>query len=233
MSGRYAVCAAWLPAAAAFMLAAACQSASPLPASDETGPFRGPEAGDAAVAVSVASNGWHTVIVVPRAAVPPGALPEAGDFPDAAYLSFGWGDAEYFPAPETTLAMTLRAALQPTPAVVHIAGLASHPRTVYPAEEAVELQAAPRQFAALIAYLDASFERGGAERARSVRPGLEPGSRFYPATGAFHLFNTCNTWTARGLASGGWPVRVSGVVTADDVMVQVRALAKRHGAALP
>lgn len=232
MFGRFAVCAAWLPAAAAIVLAA-CQSASPLPASDRTGPLRGPDTGDAAVAVSVASNGWHTAIVIPRAAVPPDALPEADDFPDAAYLSFGWGDAEYFPAPATTFAMTLRAALQPTPAVVHVAGLASAPRAVFPADDVVDLWAKPRQLAALIAYLDASFDRGGAERARTVRPGLEPGSRFYPATGEFHLLNTCNTWTARGLASGGWPVRVSGVVTADDLMVQVRALALRQRTAQP
>lgn len=233
MFGRFAVCTAWLPAAAAMVLAAACQSASPSPASDRTAPLGGPEAGAAAVAVSVASNGWHTVIVIPRAAVPPGTLPEAGDFPDAAYLSFGWGDAEYFPAPETTLAMTLRAALQPTPAVVQVTGLADDPRTVYPAEEVVELRAQPRQFAALVAYLDASFERDGAGRARAVQPGLEPGSWFYPATGEFHLFNTCNTWTARGLEAGGWPVRVAGVVTAEDVMVQVRALAESQGAAKP
>ncbi len=240
MCGRHAVCAAGL--AAAILLAAACQSASPLPASDETAsdetasdetaPLRGPDASEAAVAVFVVSNGWHTAIVIPRAAVPPGALPEAGDFPDAAHLSFGWGDAEYFPAPETTIAMTLRAALRPTPAVIHVAGLAEDPRAVYPAGEVVELRAAPRQFAALVAYLDASFERGGAERARAVQPGLEPGSRFYPAIGEFHLFNTCNTWTARGLEASGWQVRVSGVVTAEDIMVQVRALAARQAASL-
>ncbi|MDX1423384.1 MAG: hypothetical protein R3322_09610, partial [Kiloniellales bacterium] len=40
-------------------------------------------------------------------------------------------------------------------------------------------------------------------------------------------FNTCNTWTARGLQAAGWPVRAAGVVTAEELMTQVRPLAAR------
>jgi hypothetical protein len=92
----------------------------------------------------------------------------------------------------------------------------------------VDLRATDRQFAALAAYLGASFDRDGAARVRASAPGLHGFSLFYPATGEFHLLNTCNTWTARGLAAGGWPLRVSGTVTAEDLMVQVRALAKQQ-----
>ena len=51
-------------------------------------------------------------IVIARATLPTGAVPEAADFPDAPYLEFGWGDAEYYPAPRPTLGMALRAALE-------------------------------------------------------------------------------------------------------------------------
>jgi uncharacterized protein (TIGR02117 family) len=237
-----AMCTVWLLTVPAVVPIAACQHA-PGPAASgpvadrldsadrQAAGLSGP--GERAVAIYVESNGWHSAIVVPSAALPPGTIPEAADFPGAAYLSFSWGDAEYFPAPETTLGMSLRAALQPTPAVVQLAGLPSEPGEVFPMDEVVELAATPRHFAALVAYLDATFDREGRERARASAPGLDRLSLFYPATGEFHLFNTCNTWTARGLGAAGWPIRVSGVVTAEDLMVQVRALAKRQGSALP
>ena len=65
--------------------------------------------------IHVTSNGWHTAIVVPAPALATtGAIPEAGDFSDAAFLEFGWGDRIYYPAEEKTVGMTLTAALVPT-----------------------------------------------------------------------------------------------------------------------
>ena len=52
--------------------------------------------------------------------------------------------------------------------------------------------------------------------------GLYPDSLFYNARGAFHLFNTCNTWTARKLKQGGVAISPSGVVTADGLMRRLR-----------
>ena len=172
----------------------------------------------------MASNGWHSAIVVPRDALPPGVLPEADDFPAADYLSFGWGDAAYFPAREPGFDTTLAAALTPTPSVLHLSGLAAPPHQVFPASEVVVLELPAAGFGRLVAYLDQTFDRDGALRAPSIAPGLHDFSLFYPAEGEFHLFNTCNTWTARALATAGLPVRTGGVVTAEDLMAQVRAL---------
>lgn len=183
--------------------------------------------------VYVASNGWHSMIVVPRAALPAGVLPEAADFPDAPYLGFGWGDAAYFPARAPTLALSLQAALQPTPSVVHLAGLRAPPQEVFPDDEVAALRISFAGFGRLVAYLDGTFDRQGAPRARTAAPGLFDFSLFYPAEGEFHLFNTCNRWTARGLQAGGLPVRAAGVVSAEDLMVQLRPLGERLEPAPP
>jgi uncharacterized protein (TIGR02117 family) len=173
----------------------------------------------------VTSNGWHTGIVIARADLPAGAIPETADFPAAAYFDFGWGDMEYYPAPRKTLGMTLGAAL-PGPAVVHLTGLPGHPSRFFPSNETIALRLSEHGFRRLVAYLAATFERRGGARAAPNARGLYPYSSFYPATGQFHLFNTCNTWTARGLAAAGLAVRASGVQRAEELMVQVRALAR-------
>ena len=173
----------------------------------------------AGYSIYVASNGWHTSIVLARSDLPAGAIPEADDFPGAAYLEFSWGDARYFPAPEKDLGMIMSALLTPTPAVLHLAGLPAHPGQVFPTAEVVELNLTSEGFGALVAYLNETFARSSAQPSAQ---GLYRFSRFYPATGNFHLFNTCNTWIARGLAAAGLPVTVSGTLQAEELMAQLR-----------
>jgi hypothetical protein len=81
-------------------------------------------------------------------------------------------------------------------------------------------------FRQLIAYLDASFDRGGVARSKPSAPGHHAFSSFYPAIGTFHLLNTCNTWTARGLKAAGIGVSASGVLHAEGLMNQLRGLAR-------
>ncbi len=216
------------------MLALTCalqtpaKSPSMQPARLERADQSGAEPHEAGVSIHVVSNDWHTGIVVARPDMLPGTLPEVEDFPRAPYLEFSWGDAEYFPSREKGLGLAMGAALTPTPAVIHLAGLPAHPRKVFPGAEIVPLRLSANGFRDLLRYLDGAFARGGAPRVASSAPGLYRFSRFYPATGTFHLFNTCNTWTARGLASAGLPVRVAGVVRAEDLMAQLRSQGQRR-----
>lgn len=177
-------------------------------------------------AIHVTSNGWHTGIVIARADLPPGLIPETADFPAATHFEFGWGNRDYYTTPRKTIGLTIGAAL-PGAAVVHMAGLARAPYA-YPGHEAVALRISDDGFRRLAAYLHQSFARGGAPRGTAITHGLVATSAFYPATGTFHLFNTCNTWTAMGLASAGLSIRASGVQQAEELMSQVRALAARR-----
>ena len=200
------VCAGWL---------AACDVAPPLAPADN---------GLRVHAVRVVSNGWHTAIVVPRPElVATGLLPEADDFPDAAFLEFGWGDRVYYPAKKKTLGMALRAALTATPAVMHIAGLARAPELTYADSEVVPMALTEGEFQHLVRAIAGDFKRPEGGRAEPISRGLYRDSNFYDARGRFHLFNTCNTWTARMLRAGGVNLSSSGVFTADELVTRLRA----------
>ncbi len=175
--------------------------------------------------IYVVSNGWHTGLIVARADIAAGRVPETSDFPDALYLEFGWGDREYYPNPRPTLGMALGALFVPSPAVIHMAGLASAPEIARPRDEVIALPISGLSLANLVASIDETFDRPDGGPAKAVAPGLYPGSRFYPAHGLFHLFNTCNTWIARVLWAAGFDAAPSRVVTAEDLMRKVRALA--------
>ncbi len=199
------VCAGWLTACAA----------PPLPPADN---------GPRIHTVRVVSNGWHTAIVVPRPElVTTGLLPEADDFPDAAFLEFGWGDRAYYPAKKKTLGMTLRAALTATPAVMHMAGLARAPELTYADSEVVAMALTEGSFRHLVRAIAGDFKRPEGGRAEPISRGLYPDSNFYDARGSFHLFDTCNTWTARMLRAGRVNLSPSGVITADELVARLRA----------
>lgn len=204
-----------------FGLAGCAATPAPLPA---------PDPGPRTEAVHVLSNGWHTAVVLARADVAAsGALPEAAHFPDAAFFEFSWGDRAYFMAPDPSLGMTLEAALVPTPAVMHLVGLALPPRLAYPEAEVVTVNMSRAGLRRLIDALAGQFERPDGASAAPISRGLVANSHFYPAQGRFHLFNTCNTWTARKLRTAGVDVSPSGVVTADELMQRLHtALENAH-----
>lgn len=174
--------------------------------------------------IHVASNGWHTAIIVPTPAlVATKALPEAADFSEAAFLEFGWGDRTYYPSKEQTLGITLKAALIPTPAIMHMAGRQAPPQDDGSGFKALSVWLTEEGFQRLARAIAAEFERpsnGGPVEA--VSRGLYPNSHFYHARGRFHLFNTCNTWTARMLHAGGIVLSSLGIMTADELMIRLQ-----------
>jgi uncharacterized protein (TIGR02117 family) len=162
--------------------------------------------------VWLAAPDWHTGVVLRRADIPEGLVPESSDFPKANYLEFGWGDRDYYPAPEPGPWLALRAALVPGPAVLHVAGFHSAPPEFFGTDHVLRIDLPPADYRRLAAFVHESFARDGT-KAAALGPGLYGDSRFYPARGGFHLFENCNVWTARALQAGGLAVNPGTALT--------------------
>jgi uncharacterized protein (TIGR02117 family) len=171
----------------------------------------------------VTSNNWHTRIVVATRDIPDGLLPEADTFPAANWLAIGWGEHEYYPMPDPPPRLAVKAALLPSDSVIHLIPMSAPPRSAE-GFEVVEVAVSEAGLLAMLEAIDAAVERVGQAPAPVAAPGLYDGSLFFPARGRFHLFNTCNTWIARKLGTAGLPVSATGVITAENLMRQVRTL---------
>jgi uncharacterized protein (TIGR02117 family) len=176
-------------------------------------------------AVWVMSNGWHSDIILRRSDIPPEEIPEITAYADGQYFAFGWGDADYYPARIPTTEMAIKAIALPTPAVMHLTAIPTTPERYYLEAEVLRLPIAEAGLKSLVQYIRDSFERDNGGPVPKSGPGLYRDSGFYPATGNFHLLNTCNTWTARGLTQAGLAIGQSRTIQAEALMRELRPIA--------
>jgi uncharacterized protein (TIGR02117 family) len=181
---------------------------------------------DAPRTILLVRTGWHTGIVLPRDDALAGGIAEAGDFAPGTWLEFGWGDRDYFTAPNPGLLDALVAGLVPTNSAMHVVARSALPRSRDGDVDTVAVPLSEAGYARLMGEIAAAFDRGGGTAAAPLPRRGQQGV-FYPAHGAFHLFNTCNTWIARRLAAAGVPLSPTGIATADTLMARVRAALRR------
>jgi uncharacterized protein (TIGR02117 family) len=173
--------------------------------------------------VFIAHDSWHAAIVLPKSDLAPDAVPEIGDFPQAQFIEFSWGDKDYFPNPEAGVFTAIKAAFWSSGSVLHVVGVRADLRDFYRSGKIVELHLSAPAHARLQDFIGGTFSRRGTSRAQA-NAGLFENSRFYPATHRFSLAKTCNTWVAEALAAAGLPVAPSYVLTAGQLAEQIGKL---------
>ena len=165
----------------------------------------------AGIEAYVISNGVHTDIVMPLAAA---GIDWRAHFPpadaraapaDAAFVAIGWGDRAFYLNTPTWADLTLRravdAALGRNAALLHVTWLT---RAQMPPGATWRVPLSRPQYQRLADDLRAMLPGGRAVRVAGA--GYADNDAFYEATGRYHLFETCNTWTGRLLRRAGVPV---------------------------
>lgn len=183
-------------------------------------------AGPPTALVYLVNHGWHAGIIIRRADVPRGVWPEIADFPDAEYLEVGWGDWDYYQAQDIGVWITLKAALWPTASVLNVVGFSGSAAGRYPHSEIIPLGLSEIGLESLSRYIHDSYKRHGEARVAPLGVAPYGNSRFYPAVGKFHLFNTCNVWAAHALRRAGYPISPSLAITASTLMSQASKLGR-------
>ena len=175
----------------------------------------------AATRVYVVRQAWHTGFVIPSEMIQ-SRLPELADrLGNTPYMEFGWGDRAYYQSADKSLEVTLRSVLWPTDAIVYTRAIPEQPGDYYPDAKVETLCLESRQFALLVNFIENSFYRDTEGDIVFSQDGLLENSLFFKGTGEYYLFNTCNTWTARGLKSAEFGISPAFKVQAGSVMRSV------------
>jgi len=168
--------------------------------------------------VYVVNHGWHTGFVVPASGIHQ-LIPELKKrFRNVPYIEFGWGDNEFYQAEEITSGVSLKAIFLPTDSVVHAVAVTRKAEKYFEHSEVEKFCLEDSEFKSLVKYISSSFFRDDSGNLMKLNHGIYGDSQFYKAKGDFHIFNTCNKWTAKGLKKAGMNISTTFKLTAGSIM---------------
>jgi len=152
--------------------------------------------------IYITTNGVHLDIVLPVENVKPELLKNLEILPGTKYVSFGWGDREfYINTPEwkdLTFKTAFKALFLKSETAMHVTCYS----TSYSSWRNIKICSS--QLDLLNKYIEKSFSKNenGALQKIAVR-GYYESDFFYEATGSFSLFHTCNVWVNKALKVTG------------------------------
>ncbi|HET8578830.1 MAG TPA: DUF2459 domain-containing protein [Methylomirabilota bacterium] len=182
-----------------------------------------PRLGEPRRTIYLVGHGWHAGLVIARADIPDALWPRHRDFPQGRWLEIGWGDRDFYQSPDPSLGLALRAAFVSRGSVLHVAGFDPEPAEYFPHAEILAIDLSPRGLEALLRFVEESHARGADGRPLPLGPGLYPNSGFYTALGRYHLFQTCNNWTAEALRAAGCPITPAYAIGVGNLMLQAES----------
>ncbi|WP_026732652.1 TIGR02117 family protein [Fischerella sp. PCC 9605] len=118
---------------------------------------------------------------------------------DYNYLSFGWGDRDFYMSTpslaDLKLSTTLKALFLPTPSVMHVKGY----QRILDNLEVKCVRVNKDDYLQLMEYIQTSFKVDAKGKKIRLGNGHTSNAGFYGAVGSYSILKNCNSWTAVGL----------------------------------
>jgi uncharacterized protein (TIGR02117 family) len=128
----------------------------------------------------------------------------------ARYIAVGWGSRGFYVETPTwadlKVATLLQALFTPSESVLHVEYLGE----VTPGPAIQEILVTREQYRELASFVESTIGETDKNGAAVLATEISYGDydRFYLSRGRYHMFNTCNQWTGRGLARAGVPTGI-------------------------
>lgn len=177
------------------------------------------------IPVYIVQVGWHAGLVVESEHLG-AAFPEHEQMPEAKLLKIGWGDDKYYPDPDPSFWVLLRATFWPSRSVLHVVGLDIPVENYFPRSEVITLYLSEEGMEKMEEFLAGYFRTDDDGQPIYHSFGRYSNSAFFKSKGRYYIPKTSNVFTARALRSAGVPITPVYGVTARNVMRQARSIAQ-------
>ena len=169
--------------------------------------------------IYVVRHGWHAGIVIEQYRVAKQIKQIGDDFARREFVEIGWGDRGFYQTMEPRLGDILKAGMWPTESVLHVVGFDGSVTRYFPQSEIIRINLTEQGIDDLVAHIATGFEEVQVDKSPDI--GLYGDSRFYHYKESYHIFNTCNIWTARALRSAGLQIDPAAAITVPDLLQQL------------
>ena len=172
--------------------------------------------------IYVVNHGWHTGIIIDRQQAESRLVALKSDFLRDRYLEIGWGDAEFYQSGGNNSSYGFSALFWPTDSVMHVVGFSKAPKMNFLFNELIELKISETGFRNLLEFINNSFTLSDKGIPLKITSGLYGRSWFFKSTHSYHMFFTCNHWSAEAIRKTGFPISTFYAVTAGNIMFQLK-----------
>jgi uncharacterized protein (TIGR02117 family) len=157
---------------------------------------------------------WHTAIVFHKEDIDTTILPEIKYFEEAELIDIGWGDEAFYQAPNFDWDLAYQAIFYPTPSTLRMEGIYIPMIDYFNISEiVVEFKINDEHLKILLNYIADTIWRNEDHQSKTLSTQYLDRVYFFKANGEYHLFNTCNTWIARGLKKAGFDIKEEIILT--------------------
>lgn len=147
---------------------------------------------------------WHTGIVFNKNAIDTTIWRESNDFSNCKYLDIGWGDKDFYIHRGFDLGLAIKALFYPTPSVLRIEALEFQLADYIKfSDAALKIKIDSCGFNNLLRFIHNTYKHDAKNKPEIVTSRNNGMVKFYKAKGKYSIFNTCNTWAAKGLNKAG------------------------------
>ena len=156
------------------------------------------------LAIYLIKQYWHTAIVINRGDIDSLILPEVTLFNKFNIIDFGWGDEEFYQYPDFDAGLAFKALFYCTPSTLRIEGIGISKESYFDISEIViKIAITQKQLDEILIFISNTIYReSNGNHVLLSESGLGR-VKFFKANGEYYLFNTCNTWLAKGLKQAG------------------------------
>jgi uncharacterized protein (TIGR02117 family) len=176
------------------------------------------------VEIGIHSNGFHTSLTLPGDALD-AEHPLRRLFPEARWLVVGWGDEDFFMAPQGgTFEQGVRATFPGGSTVIRVIAIDVAPERYFAQGDAPRAAVTRAEAAALARFLDGELVHSPEGEAIIVAPAHHPERSYFlrARSESFSLLNNCNHWVARALRAAGLPIQ--GAIRADAIVARMKRI---------
>lgn len=155
---------------------------------------------------------WHTGIILKKENINSEIFPSIKDFPNTDFLDIGWGDKEFYLHPDFDFELAFKALFYPTTSVLRIEGINSINNYLNISDAAVEIKISKSSFDKLCSFIQETFNKNE-DKNILITQRNKGRIKYYEAKGKYSIFNTCNTWIAKGLKHAGFDIDENIILT--------------------
>lgn len=152
--------------------------------------------------IYLSTNGVHLEIVIPKSNLDSRFLSEIKHQQFENFLSFGWGDEEFYLNTPTwgdlTISTALKAAFWKSPTLIHV----TRYQTIQP--KWIEIKVSESELEKLNRYILNTFKTDSKGKVIILEnQGYGATDDFYKAPGSYYFYKTCNSWVNTGFKESG------------------------------